>query len=141
MPGFWDASSVVRLCVPGQVTKTARVTLEQFPPVIWWLTPVEVQSALVRLKRSGELSGAAHKASSARLTTIRESWRQVLPSEPVRDLATTLLATYPLKAADALQLAAALVWAKQRPRGRVFICNDVNLSRAAGQAGFDVRAV
>ena len=109
--------------------------------MIWWLTPVEVQSALVRLKRSGELSGAAHKASSARLTRIRESWRQVLPSEPVRDLATTLLATYPLKAADALQLAAALVWAKQRPRGRVFICNDVNLSRAAGQAGFDVRAV
>ena len=141
MPGFWDASSVVRLCVPGQVTRSARVTLEQFPPVIWWLTPVEVHSALARLKRSGELSGVAHKASSERLATIRESWRQVLPSEPVPDLATTLLDAYPLKAADALQLAAALVWAKQRPRGRVFICNDVALSRAALQAGFDVRAV
>jgi hypothetical protein len=43
-----------------------------------------------------------------------------------------------LRALDSFQLAAALVWCKEMPRGRQFVCCDVRLAEAATKAGFDV---
>jgi len=43
-----------------------------------------------------------------------------------------------LRAADALQLAAALVWCSNRPRGRAFLVADGALSDAAEAEGFAV---
>ena len=36
------------------------------------------------------------------------------------------------------KLAAALVWCKEQPRGRLFVCCDARLVEAATKAGFDV---
>ncbi len=66
------------------------------------------------------------------------SWQEVLPSEEVRVEARRLLYTYPLRAADSLQLAAAMIWCSKRPQGRIFICGNVRLSEAAANAGFTV---
>jgi hypothetical protein len=41
-----------------------------------------------------------------------------------------------LKALDAFQLAAALLWRNEKPRGRVFVCDDTDLAKAATKAGF-----
>jgi predicted nucleic acid-binding protein len=46
---------------------------------------------------------------------------------------------YGVRAADAVQLAAALVWCRERPNRRPFICVDERLCRAATEAGFAVR--
>jgi hypothetical protein len=43
-----------------------------------------------------------------------------------------------LRAADALQLAAALIWCNHYPRGRTFISGDERLLEAAEREGFDV---
>jgi predicted nucleic acid-binding protein len=45
---------------------------------------------------------------------------------------------HPLKAADALQLAAAYRWAAERPDGHEFVSLDGALSRAAEAEGFSV---
>lgn len=45
---------------------------------------------------------------------------------------------YPLKAADALQLAAALRWCEVDTDDRRFVCLDNRLRRAAEDEGFDV---
>ena len=45
---------------------------------------------------------------------------------------------HPLRAADALQLAAALEWAKGKPSGRTFITLDKQLALAATREGFMV---
>jgi hypothetical protein len=58
------------------------------------------------------------------------------PTEALRDEAELLLARFPLSAADALQLAAAMTWAGGHPRGRVFICGDARLLDAARRLGF-----
>jgi predicted nucleic acid-binding protein len=63
------------------------------------------------------------------------------PTDAVRELACAQLDRFPLKASDALQLAAALVWCKQISRGRRFICNDRKLLAAATAAGFEVHSV
>ena len=69
------------------------------------------------------------------------SSRCIEPIEIVRELALAQLDRFPLKAGDALQLAAALVWCRQRPHRRTFVCNDRQLRSAADALGFEVAAV
>ncbi len=56
----------------------------------------------------------------------------------LRERALRLLSSHHLRAADSLQLAAALVWAREQPRGRVFISLDSRLGEAARREGFTV---
>jgi predicted nucleic acid-binding protein len=74
----------------------------------------------------------------ARLAKLSRGWREILPADQVRNLATQLLDSYELKAADALQLAAALTWRQQRASKTNFICGDQKLAQAAKAAGFSV---
>jgi predicted nucleic acid-binding protein len=138
MPAFWDASAVVHICVPPRASRRARMLLRAHPPVIWWGTFVEVRGALARLRREGALSGAALQASLDRLSELLLSWREIQPSDSVRHLAAEQLDRFAIRAGDALQLGAALVWSKHRPRGRLFVSNDEILSAAARESGFDV---
>jgi hypothetical protein len=48
------------------------------------------------------------------------------------------LSAHKLRAADALQLASALVWCGNHPRGRVFIGADGDLADAAEGEGFTI---
>lgn len=106
--------------------------------VVWWGTPVEARSAFARLLREDQITGPGAGHATALLTNLRATWDEVQPSEQVRRLAEHLPETYALRAADALQLAAALVWCRERPHGRPFICLDRRLGVAAQQVGFDV---
>ena len=62
----------------------------------------------------------------------------VLPGEELAATALRLLASHPLRAADALQLAAALVWARGRPAGHELVSLDERLRTAATLEGFTV---
>jgi predicted nucleic acid-binding protein len=63
-------------------------------------------------------------------------WTAIKPSANVEREARALLEQYPLRAADALQLAAALEWCEGKPKGRVFLTFDQRLGEVAAQAGF-----
>jgi hypothetical protein len=63
---------------------------------------------------------------------------EIVPTEEVRVQAERLLATYRLRAGDALQLGAALVWARGTTRGRRFICLDDRVRAVARRSGFTV---
>src|SRR3954471_21319454 len=104
MSAFWDSSAVLHLCVRGQKSRPARMILTQHAPVIWWASPVEVESALIRLHREKLLSEAAHRAALEKLSHMMDSWRQVQPDDRIRILASEQLRLYKIKAADALQL-------------------------------------
>ena len=136
---FWDASAVVPLCHRQPATSVLRRLLTEHPrPVVWWDTAVEVRSALARLLREGALTAHGQQQALQRLSLLRRSWAEVLPTEALRSLAEDLPDIYGLRAADSLQLAAALIWCRERPRGRAFICFDDRLAEAAAAAGFDV---
>lgn len=138
MSAFWDASAVVPLFVRAQKSKAAFQLIRPQPPVIWWGTLVEVHSALARLKGEGVLSATASDTAKRRLEESVTSWRQIQPSDLLRDLAIKQLNGFALRAGDALQLAAALIWVKERPRSRIFITGDKKLGNAAHSVGFDV---
>lgn len=141
MPAFWDTSAIVHICVPGQASSAARVLLREQTPVIWWTTPVEVHSTLERLHSEGSLSNAAYAASKQRLRQLLTSWREIQPTDQVREQAYVQLERFRLRASDALHLAAAFIWYRQKPNGRLFVSNDQTLARAAHQAGFDIAEV
>jgi uncharacterized protein len=63
---------------------------------------------------------------------------EVTPSEDVRERAERLLGVHALRAADALQLAAALIWARERPARLEFVCLDGRLRGIAWREGFAV---
>jgi hypothetical protein len=69
---------------------------------------------------------------------LNRGWREILPGDPLRDLARRLLDAHELRAADSLQLAAALTWCQQRPAKRAFVCSDERLAKAAAAVGFAV---
>ncbi len=62
----------------------------------------------------------------------------VAPSGSLRDRASHLVAVHPLSAADALQLAAALLSSEETPRGEVLVTLDDRLRTAAQAEGFTV---
>jgi predicted nucleic acid-binding protein len=136
---FWDSSVIVPLCCHQAANQPARRLLRQTSRlVVWWGAPVEVNSALSRLLRNSDISGPDRLAVLRRLDVLKAGWREISPSEKVRTLAEILPERYTLRAMDAFQLAAALVWCKEKPKGRVFVCADKRLSEAATNAGFTV---
>ena len=137
-PAFWDASALVPLCVHENTSRQAQLQLRQSLPVVWWASSVEVHSAVARLHRQGKLRDVEKNGALSRLDVLSRAWREILPSDSLRDLARQLLDTDELRAADSLQLAAALTWCQHRPSRRAFISADQRLSKCATAAGFSV---
>lgn len=136
---FWDASALLPLCKKELATGSVRSEYEGDPEVIvWWGTRVECVSALARSAREGALSRDQQVEVRALLQTLLEAAQEVTPTEEVRSRAERLLALHPLRAADSLQLAAALVWARERTAGVGFVSLDERLREAAGREGFSV---
>ncbi len=106
--------------------------------MVWWGSLVEVHSAICRLHRDREITDLDKQGAVARLRLLSRGWREILPDDEVRELATRTLDEYSLRAADSLQLAASLIWCQQRPSRRRFVCGDHRLAKAAESAGFSV---
>lgn len=135
---FWDASALLPLCVQEAATNQVRQYLRRFAPVVWWGSAVEVHCAIARLHREAAIASTDRDGALARLALLAQGWREILPDDALRNLAGTLLDIYCLRAADSMQLAAALIWCQQRPQGKTFICGDQRLCVAAKSAGFAV---
>ena len=136
---FWDASAIVPLCLREPTSPSVRRIAEQDGAlVVWWGTPVECCSAFARLRRDGLLSRAGEDQARRLLGRLADGWTEVEPSREVRENAGRVLLLHPLRAADSLQLAAALLWTRGRPAGRDLVCLDERLREAATREGFTV---
>ena len=133
---FWDASALVPLILEQPRTARARELLaEDKELVVWWGSPIECASAISRLHRDGRLTSAEVARARALLLALKASWFEVQAGDAVREQAFRILRLHPLRAADALQLAAAMEWAGSPPDGN-FISFDERLSAAAQREGF-----
>jgi len=136
---FWDSSAVVRLLVEQDESRAADLWLEQDDQMaIWTLTHVEVVSALRRLVRDGELDEEVAREADVRSEELSAASHVIIDVESVKTRGCRLLRIHGLRAADALQLGAALAWAQDRPNGRTLHTFDGRLARAARREGFQV---
>ena len=133
---FWDSSALVALLVD-EPESTARIASLEGDPLmaVWWATPVECESALQRRLREGSMDATAARLARERLAVLAEAWHEVNPTAAVRKLALRLLRTHPLRAADSLQLAAALALEAAGLPDFRFACADQRLAAAAELEG------
>jgi len=108
---------------------------------VWCLTPVEVWSAVCRLRREGLLNSSGLRVARRRFQALLESWVEIDDFRTVRNRAQRLLETHPLRAADSLQLASGLVFVSERPERVPFVTLDQRLAEAAEREGFEVLGV
>lgn len=134
---YWDASGIVPMLVRQARTDDMLSLLAQDPVMVtWWGTPVECLSALIRLQRESRLSVESVRAAERRMQELRNGWDEVLPGEACRRATERMLRVHPLRAADALQLASALIATDHDPVRMDFVCLDQRLSEAAAKEGF-----
>jgi predicted nucleic acid-binding protein len=138
---FWDASALVPLCVRQGITPSVVALYKSYRAVVWWATPVEIASALARLVRTREISSNDRANARKVAMALADEWSVIQPSNALRANAAQLVDRYDLKAADALQLAAALDWCEDAPHGEVFLTADQKLREAAVLSGFDGKII
>lgn len=136
---FWDSSALVPLLLEEPSSSVARSLLRDDRAIVAWrLSGTEVVSALWRRRRGGEIDEKARLAAEAGLSSLERIWTTVEDAAHVDRRARRLLALHPLRAADALQLAAALVACDERPHALPFVTLDDRLAEAARREGFAV---
>ena len=113
---YWDASALVPLCVSDAGTATVR-RLARGGIVTWRLSAVEIASAIERRTRERQLRDAERAAARTALSELAAAWTEISAPGSVRERALRLVATHALRAADAMQLGAALVAVSDRSSG------------------------
>ena len=118
---FWDSSALVPLLVR-ELRTTGMATLYREDPDVaaWWGTEVECSSAVARLERGGLLDADGTEQALSRLDALRRRWQEIQPVVDVKMTARRFLRVHPLRAGDALQLAAAFVASERRPSTLAF---------------------
>lgn len=135
---FWDTSAVVPLVIRQTASGKADRWYAEDPGVaIWTLTTVEITSALWRLRRDEALTEDDARAAELRVEELASASYIVADVHSVKAVAARLLRVHALRAADALQLGAALVWAGARPQGKTLHTLDERLATAARREGFN----
>ncbi|MGN6592705.1 MAG: PIN domain-containing protein [Terriglobales bacterium] len=133
---FWDSSAIVPLVQAEATTaQLQKMVIEDRELAVWWGTEVECASALARsFRERGEWEDAAQKFEQ--LAELARRWRTVDPSAEIKRVALRILCSHPLRAADALQLAAAVIAAGHQPHVLPFVSLDTRLRAAAAREGF-----
>lgn len=137
---YWDASALVPLFHQETGSDLVRQWLQEDPVVATWaLTRLEVASAVERAARQGVLSFDERRRALAWLDRLAEGWTEVMDLGAVRRRALGLIARHAVKAADAAQLASALLMAESAPSSFAMVCLDRRLAEAADREGIRIR--
>jgi predicted nucleic acid-binding protein len=129
---FWDGSAIVPLLMTE--TKALRGLAAEDPAMLmWWATEVECASPFCTSRTRARARPAG---GDRRLKRLAEGWHEVDPSDGIGEAAVSFLRVHPLRADDALQLAAAFVAAERRPSSLEVITLDERLAAAARKECF-----
>lgn len=136
---FWDTSAIVPLIVREPSSTACRHEHRVEPQqTVSRITRLEATDALYRKLREGVIASGELRMSLRALDMLASRWSVIELTEEVDDDACALVARHPLRAADAVQLAAARVATGGHPRSHAFLTRDEVLSRAAAAEGFRV---
>jgi hypothetical protein len=120
---FWDGSALLALAVREPASERIEPLLQRDP---------------LAAQRGERISAAGLQTARSVLDHLRARAFEVQPTEEVRARALRILSVHPLGAAAALELAAALVWCRERTQGVGFVSLQAPLRLAAALEGFRV---
>ena len=129
---FWDASALVPLVILEEATSiVGECFLEDERIVTWAWSRVEIVSAIERRVREGSVSRTERRNVLERFHALANSWDEIKDVVAVRSKAIALLARHPIRAADAGQLGAALLFNETMSGVLSFVCLERRLSITA----------
>ncbi|HEY4392516.1 MAG TPA: type II toxin-antitoxin system VapC family toxin [Polyangia bacterium] len=136
---FWDTSAVVPLIVEEELSALARTWIQEDDEVaLWALSRLEMASAIERRAREGLLDPAQRRTALRRVAALADAAHEVTDLLAVRTKAVALVARHAIRAADAAQLAAALLLADPDPASLTVVVLDHRLAEAAAREGLDI---
>lgn len=141
---FWDGSALLALAVREPASERVEPLLRRDPEMaFWWGAPLEWWGGLLAAQRREKISAADLQKAKEVLDHLRARAFEVQPTEELRARALRILsvhasAAHPLGAAEALELAAALIWCRERTHGAGFVSLHPPLRLAAALEGFRV---
>ena len=136
---FWDASAIVPLVIREAGSDLVRPWLRDDPDIVLWtLTRVELVSAIERRAREKKLTARQRALALGRIERLSRDAHEVSDVAAVRSRAVPLLAHHPIRAADAVQLSAALLVADPEPSSLTLVALDRRLAEAAEREGLRV---
>jgi hypothetical protein len=113
--------------------------LQRDPDVaFWWGAPLECGEALLAARRKERISAADLQNARTVIDHLRSRAFEVQPTDELRARALRILSVHELSAAGALELAAALIWCRERTQGAGFVSLQGALRLAAALEGFRV---
>lgn len=136
---FWDSSALLPLAAIQSGTDDVKALLDDDSDmVLWWATRLELALGLCRLLREGLIDEVTLSGLLKAVEQIADDADEVEPTSQIRLTSIRILRVHNLRAADSLQLAAALAWTDHDPSGAGFVCLDKRLREAAEKEGFEV---
>jgi uncharacterized protein len=136
---FWDSSAIVPTLVDEPTSAKLRdLAQDEEAIIVWWGSVVECASAIGRRERTGSLDPAGAAEALETLEQQCAAWSELPPTESLRDDARRIVRVHDLRAADALQLAAARAASDDHPETLPFVTLDERLALAASREGFPV---
>jgi hypothetical protein len=135
---YYDTSALVKQYLQEAGSKLVLELLKSGEKVYTAsLTYAEGHAAFSRRAREGRLTRQTARRLALRFDKDWESYDVVILGEDVLRLARQMLYRHPLRSADAIHLASALLLARTSPTARwSFVCADGRLCDAAKAEGF-----
>jgi predicted nucleic acid-binding protein len=136
---FWDASALVPAFVEESSTREIQGWQTADPGItIWMMTPVEIISAIARKRREKPERMGLWNRAIRDVYGMASRWIEISDAAATRLHAERIVMEHPLRAADALQLGAALVAADGDPQSLELVTLDRRLAEAAQREGFPI---
>ena len=134
---YWDSSALVTLFVEQPQSTKYLEKAEQDPRVLtaWHAVP-ECASAFCRLRREGFLNESELNDLLFRLEGHAKHWYVISPGKRLEKLTVRALRVHPLRAMDAIHLAAACLARSEEEDPMGFFTEDNRLKEAAAKEGF-----
>ncbi len=128
---YFDSSALAKRYVRAEGTTEVNRWLREGHPATSRLTEAELSSAFARRVRDGTMTVRARSAALDRMRLDFQKVHVVEMVPVVVEQVHELLARHPLRAADSLQLAAALFLMRRVGRPTEFVVYDERLAEAA----------
>ena len=139
---FWDASALVPIFIKEDSTAEVQRWHAADPGMTtWMMTRIEVVSAVAKRNREQPELAALWSRAIRDVNEIASRWIEISDAVATRRHAERIILDHPLRAADALQLGAALVAAAGDPQSLEFVTLDRKLGEAARREGFPILGV
>ena len=136
---YWDASALVALYIEQPRSfEVLPLAADGVRVTTWTLTEIEIRSALARLERESLMEPSSLKQASDKAAAHWTTFDVIAILDPVKVRARRMINVHSLKAANAVQLAAALTAVQDSPTGQTFVTLDARLATAARREGFTI---